>query len=178
VQVGKGHAAWHSVSRRARLLFRLLHSRSVRVSLISIESLHDVPGTDPQKISALARSVPMLIQRPRRTLLPYSKRPQRQKLVHSLSALPNKEPRRLRSARRHKCFERLVRKKDGLLASTRLNAHINDFLLLLFDLKGVQCKAHEEIKEVLTDGSYDVSPVLVLGCGEESAQTETRRKGR
>jgi hypothetical protein len=33
------------------------YSRSVRHSLISIESLHDVPGTDREKVSALAHSV-------------------------------------------------------------------------------------------------------------------------
>jgi hypothetical protein len=33
------------------------YSRSVRHSLISIESLHDVPGTDRGKVSALAHSV-------------------------------------------------------------------------------------------------------------------------
>jgi hypothetical protein len=33
------------------------YSRSVRHSLISIESLHDVPGTDREKISTLAHSV-------------------------------------------------------------------------------------------------------------------------
>jgi hypothetical protein len=33
------------------------YSRSVRHSLISIESLHDVPGTDREKVNALAYSV-------------------------------------------------------------------------------------------------------------------------
>ena len=33
------------------------YSRSVRHSLISIECLHDVPGTDQEKVSALAHSV-------------------------------------------------------------------------------------------------------------------------
>jgi len=33
------------------------YSRAVRHSLISIESLHDVPGTDREKVSALAQSV-------------------------------------------------------------------------------------------------------------------------
>jgi hypothetical protein len=33
------------------------YSRAVRHSLISIESLHDVPGTDRERVSALAQSV-------------------------------------------------------------------------------------------------------------------------
>ena len=33
------------------------YSRAVRHSLISIESLHDVPGTDQEKVTALAQSV-------------------------------------------------------------------------------------------------------------------------
>jgi hypothetical protein len=33
------------------------YSRAVRHSLISIECLHDVPGTDSEKVSALAQSV-------------------------------------------------------------------------------------------------------------------------
>jgi hypothetical protein len=33
------------------------YSRAVRHSLISIECLHDVPGTDQKKVSALALSV-------------------------------------------------------------------------------------------------------------------------
>jgi hypothetical protein len=33
------------------------YSRAVRRSLISIESLHDVPGTDQEKVSALALSM-------------------------------------------------------------------------------------------------------------------------